>query len=56
MTLSSSATHSPTASNPAPTPMQARAEAAAFDIDPSTGQLITKAPLDTEGNRRVPTR
>ena len=28
---------------------QARADAAAFDIDPSTGQLITKAPLDTEG-------
>ena len=26
----------------------ARAEAASFDIDPSTGQLITKAPLDTE--------
>ncbi|MYD52250.1 MAG: hypothetical protein F4W93_12335 [Dehalococcoidia bacterium] len=27
---------------------QARADAAAFDIDPSTGQLITKAPLNTE--------
>ena len=27
----------------------ARAEAASFDIDPLTGQLITKAPLDTEG-------
>ena len=26
----------------------ARAEAASFDIDPSTGQLITKAPLDAE--------
>ena len=26
----------------------ARAEAAAFDIDPSTGQLITKAPLNRE--------
>ena len=26
-----------------------RAEAASFDIDPSTGQLITKAALDTEG-------
>ena len=26
----------------------ARADAASFDIDPSTGQLITKAPLDTE--------
>ena len=24
-------------------------DAASFDIDPSTGQLITKAPLDTEG-------
>ena len=27
---------------------EARANAASFDIDPSTGQLITKAPLDTE--------
>ena len=27
----------------------ARAEAASFDIDASTGQLITKAPLDAEG-------
>ena len=28
--------------------VDARAEAASFDIDASTGQLITKAPLDTE--------
>jgi hypothetical protein len=28
--------------------VDARAEAAAFDIDPSTGQLITKSPLDFE--------
>ncbi len=29
----------------------ARADAAAFDIDPSTGQLITKAPLDADGGK-----
>ena len=29
----------------------ARADAAAFDIDPSTGQLITKAPLDADGTK-----
>ena len=27
------------------------ADAASFDIDPSTGQLITKAPLDAEGSK-----
>ena len=29
----------------------ARADAAAFGIDPSTGQLITKAPLDADGTK-----
>ena len=29
----------------------AASEAAAFDIDPSTGQLITKAPLDADGGK-----
>ena len=29
----------------------ARADAASFDIDPSTGQLITKAPLDADGGK-----
>ena len=29
----------------------ARADAAAFDIDASTGQLITKAPLDADGGK-----
>ena len=30
---------------------EARADAASFDIDPSTGQLITKAPLDADGTK-----
>ena len=30
---------------------EARADAAAFDIDSSTGQLITKAPLDADGDK-----
>ena len=35
---------------PSASTADARAEAAAFDIDASTGQLITKAPLDRESN------
>ena len=31
--------------------VDARADAASFDIDPSTGQLITKAPLDADGGK-----
>ena len=30
---------------------EARVDAASFDIDPSTGQLITKAPLDADSTK-----